>query len=517
MKPWEMAYWVLMAGVLYLAAWVPVYVDEMSLMILGARGPQDGWAMLNIRPFCRPEYAREVPWALLPGRAVAWGVNALADTPRTIRLLGLVQLLLWLALAAEMIRVCGGLARKVAWQLAAGITLMGVLPLMMVLTRPETLLVCIALGLMAFPLWMHHAGPSRARVWFVSGIFLLAANWALMAHPKAMLWAPLWLVAALGLVRRDPAAMLVMLSGGALMGAQAFDFWQGQFACPGNLAVEIQLAWRAMLPSALSDMPMLWVKLRLAIEQVPRYLEVITFHEYSWSDWLPHYVPLPFLARGMNGLVVMWAVLAALWLPVWLWRTRAQWRDDLWRICLLSMLMVLGLAMVQTQKNFYDAIIPILLLGLAAMLAAIRAGVMEWLRPIILGSASLNAIVIIMMFSQLPERNYQGAHEGAMYRQRKSMSLVGYEAQTRDVMALVQRCGITLPAKRLVVDMFTYLPLRDALFEPIYQLRGGATSARNMGAAGVVMACSSFPDGSAPDMSQGKLCCAGPEGLMYLP
>ena len=190
----RLAVLVLLAG-LGLAALLPVYSDEV-VWRLSERAAIDGFDKLS-SDLCGPNTLAVPPWFMLPVRHYSAWFNLRFAAPGWVRASGvgyaLVQVGLWWRLIGQ---IAGDRART-ARALFFGLAGLGVMPLLLVLSRPEQpLLLCLTLALLlAGPGWRGGKAQAVEAVALRSLAIVVLGALALSYHMKAMVLVPALMLA----------------------------------------------------------------------------------------------------------------------------------------------------------------------------------------------------------------------------------------------------------------------------------------------------------------------------------
>src|SRR5262245_36324016 len=194
-----------LAGGLALSAFVPIYTDEIAWRVMQARVGLDGLADSNLYPTCGPAFDVAPPAFTLPFRLAAGMVYADFGRPWRLRAIGIAVALVWLAMLAALLPRALGWSPP-GWRLVgavAGVLGLGLVPFLLVLNRPEQLMLVVLTGLVLYPSTGHAAGPRAPGTdWAVAAAAVGLAALLLEEHPKSVLYLPVVLVAIWLSVRR---------------------------------------------------------------------------------------------------------------------------------------------------------------------------------------------------------------------------------------------------------------------------------------------------------------------------
>lgn len=525
----------LLAG-LALAALLPVYGDE-----IGWRFQERAWIDGVDKLFsdlCGPNTLAAPPWFMMPVRWYSAVFNTAFAGPAWVRVSGVLYALVLVALLAAIVRraVPGGEARARLTTLGAGLLALGVLPLLMVMSRPEQpILICTAAALLV-ALGQAHATPNDRADWLRALTVVVLATIALSYHLKALFLFPVFAAAIWLSARR----MLPRLTAGALlaaMGASGALYWIGRLRCPGDPVLNAFFAQHSAgvalagitgigeLPGILGS---LLENIRLldyaalaapAVEPMAGWLapgQVGMGGQRLWRLALD----LVWLGALLTGLVCLAAAAARAW------RTRTLPPALLLAGALA--VTVLGWAATNLQRNVYEAgfVLPLMALAIVLACAAPRDGALgDRLAGAMARTVALGAAVSVTLVAMTYGPSLVRALSATGYvlpAQPHSVSLTGYSATHRDTLAAARLCGLPAPerARGLMIDDVTYPALMAARL-PQHQLgvtglwrgtiRDPVGYLKSRGSDGIVVSCAKLtPALRARARSVGQVCCLGP-------
>jgi len=285
---------------------VPVYTDEVTGKAMHGRLLAEGWRTLGrLAPSCG-EMLFAPAWVALPfdlldaalyhGRPLLW-----------LRLGGALLGFGWLALTILAVRrlIEPRPGAAAAWLVGLSIGGLGLLPLYLVVNRPEQpLLIGGTVALLA-PFLAERAGR-RTRMALVALLVLLAA-WMGASHARGAYFLPL-LLAAVWLLADAPWLRLVAAAAvTACIVAGGID-WAARFACPEDAALIAQERWRSV---ALALQSVAWraYLAELADRMVGDplnflYLSPLLFIEGYTGDWLPRQDSLGWRDWAASAVIV---------------------------------------------------------------------------------------------------------------------------------------------------------------------------------------------------------------------
>ena len=528
----RLAVLVLLAG-LGLAALLPVYSDEV-VWRLSERAAIDGFDKLS-SDLCGPNTLAVPPWFMLPVRHYSAWFNLRFAAPGWVRASGvgyaLVQVGLWWRLIGQ---IAGDRART-ARALFFGLAGLGVMPLLLVLSRPEQpLLLCLTLALLlAGPGWRGGKAQAVEAVALRSLAIVVLGALALSYHMKAMVLVPA-LMLAIATCGRGRGTLVVRVVAVAALGALAMSaahYWVARFSCPGDPAMARNLASQNVSALLAHGRGVLVALVALFLNtNFDRYVWILAPAVKPMGGWLPALAgPWQQLAWQV-GLCLAWGLaslagLAAAWRGVKAARAARRLEPDL-AMALLLLALPLGWGMSQTAKNVYDAgfVLPLWTLGLLLALAHAAPRRSALVRGLARGlplAAALSVAGLALVYG--PALWRAQAPRAQLPGQPISVPLRGYGAARAEALAVARQCGID-PAQRqphaLLVDESSYFSFMGAT-RPQFHLgvvgvwKGGITDPlaylRSVGSDGAVLACRNLPPAlQARAHRLGQTCCIGP-------
>jgi len=520
------------AAMFVYAVLVPTYSDEI-VWRLQERAGLDGGLDAMFNDLCGPNTILSPPAFMMPVRWFSAAVNGALPDPLIVRFEGIACGLLFLALVWRLTaRVEASPERRGASRAVAfGLLGLGVLPLMLTMSRPEQPLILATGGAILLALGGNR-DPSVARAWLRSAGIVALAVIALSYHLKGVLYAVV-LLAAIALSARGRGTVLPRAVGAALvmgLAGLAAQYWSTRFACPGDPVLARNLAGQN-IAAALSQGGG-WAALRqlaanlLPFEYVLRTLPV----PYPMSQWLPWNL-FPLAARTIFSMIVIPAWLGALWLAVaaMVGHWRSEGRRGLTHPAFVLAAAILACILVwsasQTIKNDYESAHVLPMLAIAAVLGlSLRR---EPLRPrivaLFVAAAALSAVGIAALSARpLLATATKG---GYVADQTFSYSGFGFARTRADAAAAMRAAGFPRGRRlrRVAIDDGTYFALHDS-FMPIHRVgvitiwngsvRDPAAYLLSRGSDGAVMRCANLTARlRAAAARSGEVCAISAQGL----
>lgn len=517
---------------LALGAFAPVYTDEIGWR-LQERAWIDG-VDRPIYPNCGPFSLAIPPWFMMPVRAFGAITNLAWSDPLAIRVAGLSCAALWFVLLWGLISAISQKPERAPLFLGAvSLMALGVLPLMLAMSRPEQPLLLT----LTAALWLTVAArraPLDARgVAWRCALLLGLATIALSYHIKGVIYAPLFALAILLVDRKRRHLALRLGAIGALAGLTiaAAHYWTARFLCPGDPILAAKLARENisfLIASGASPATLLGHAANNA--DLMDYARLTRPGPTFMSDWLPPGVIGAAAAKPWAWLVTrMWKLALILLVgglaAATVRRLRERRRDGA-ALPLAAILAVtaLGWAALQVNKNAYEAGLILPVLALALVLLASEFLAIPRARPWLAGATALAALAGVASLALLaatfgPPLAARAAQPGYIADQPFSVSAYRYAALRPTVEQAAARCGLR-PGQALdgvLLDDVSYFAFA-ATNRPYYRLGllqvwsgsidNPARFLVDHGSAGAVLRCSDLPPAMRSQaIATGPICC----------
>lgn len=533
---------VIPAGWLLLS--VPAYPDEFGFQLINARAMTDKFLHSSVFPICLSACSLPMPWFWRPARFLYEALYSPVTNLIVFRCMGIAAALcaaggtMWLLAKALSSR--GVAARHIVFFVSAG-CFAGVLPLVLILNRPEILLVfCMAWFTVVPFLGLAAQSKTKRIVLLLASVALLGLFF--MLHPKSLLFLPLLLVSAWVQVvciwgrKAAVAASCVVL----LFWAQSYRVYARSSKCPESSTVELINSKQYLMPGPAARLyPLEYGRgLLRNLAGYNAYLTSNTFNDGYAIDWLP---PVPkalapwgevlnlAMLTGFNYMLAVSCIFLFL-------RLLRGWRflkgdkgEGLLPFALA--LSLAGLCAIQTSKNFYEAafIIPVVIVLFCVSCMTVPdwekalpyAGVLFYSVPLF---AAASAVLAVLAFLPPLLKGYHGP----------SLSVVNYSSSLTDenMRMARERCGVSERDSHLLLDDLTYMHFKKT-FQP-YGLSylslalsskdpslltddaALAASLKKLDIHGVVAFCSrleTMPLLRRKAVREGNVCCVGPAGM----
>jgi hypothetical protein len=466
---------------------LPVYTDEIGWR-MQLRAGIDGGLDRMLNDMCGPNTIAPPPWFMMPLRYVTGWLNVTFASPLYVRAMGVLCALGWAWLLRQLIiRLSANeQQRHVLTALFFALLGMGILPIMLTMSRPEQAILLAFTGalLLASKAVPRDAETPIGLAWVWPLAIAALGIFALSSHLKGILIAPL-IFLCIALAGRGKHTRIPRIAAALLFGVltlQAAHYWVDRFRCPDDPVMAARLA-RENTVTALAGRTD-WG--RVAQEALHRadpnhYIARAEARPVPTSFWLPsdriteqqmvlRYVPMNFAWNAAMLLGLACLVMAL----------RRSWRERRIDIGAAAPPVMAGLVLVwgmsQQTKNDYEIIVMLPLIALACLLSitAIRwtprsTRQLGFAAMLIVAISLIGQIDIARRF--LPPLAQAAAKPGYVAGQDTSLSAFGYSTIKRDVLATARLCGIGARrrARHVLVDDASYFALADS-WQPMHSL-----------------------------------------------
>lgn len=519
---------------------VPIYVDEVATKLVQARFLAEGGQMLSLFPQCSAGFILDTPLTWYPAALVFAGLYGHLQ-PLGIRIAGLAVFAAWLAVFTGWIFLASTDARQRLRAVAgmAAILGLGVLPLTMVLARPEQWLLLVVTS---FLLLAAGAGRVAAYLGRIGGpaallsAFLLLTSLLNYAHPKALFFLPFVLVAAWYVFGKEQKWLLGAAVAFALFCAyQTFHFAQVATQCEeAPILSGILRAQTTSVTLLLEDPAAFLGEVSTNLLAAPgRIAAHGVFQSAYQSAWLP---PVPFAAESSGvhainlattGIWYLALLFSVLLPPLVFFLTPGQLENATGRLLAPALWIgLVGHLALYKEWNFYGGtlVLPIAGLLLVHSLGRLRSlASPAWLASGVFASVFLLLLAsIAVLTQQLAPRLLQVARTAAELpsNQPYSVNAFAYPEARHRIRSLAEDCGVPGDgATRLVVDDLSYFAF-TGLRQPIHLgfLAPGGWGADiagktgdllvGMQSEGIIARCDLMgPEFRYQTMREGNLCC----------
>jgi hypothetical protein len=537
--------WLALGGLVLsiLAGWLlPIYTDEIGWRF-AERAAIDGGVDIMPNDTCGPNTIARAPWFMMPVRWFSAVTNqALAD-PVFVRGEGVACALAWIALFWVLIGrlETDGAKRAALRTLAFSLLGLGVLPYVLVLSRPEQplILATTLILLLAFAR-LPRVNPILLAWLKAAGVVVLSTV-MLSYHLKGVLYvvvaAGCLVVSTHGRGTLAPRVVGVALIGALLL--VSAEYWTGRFRCPGDpvLAAALNGENVASVWANGGHVASVVAKMISGINPLA-YVALAAPNNYPGSDWmLPGLFPWTVIVAVRLGMLMLWGatiILSAAALSGFLLGVRRRAFHEprtLIALGLLGLVLVWGAS--QLNKAFYETehILPSLAILAALSLTLPEVGdalsrFVSALSKVALSFALCSELVVLGLI--VPPMAASAHSPGYISRQPYSIAAFGYPTIRRDIAAARAASGMPTDRslERPLIDELTYLALQGSHL-PLQRLgvlsiwNGSITDpvryllSRN--SDGVIIGCHLLPPEMRSAASRsGEICAISRAGLMRL-
>lgn len=467
--------------ILVTAADLPIYTDEITSRAIYARYFLDGNKLIYLFASCSSSFLMDMPFLFGPAYLIQSLLYSDLSSPYKLRVIGILAFCIWLISSNLIVRI---ISDKTIQSLHITIFLIascscGLMPYLAIINRPEAemlIYINLAIGL---GLVKQHGKSNLAQVAQIPA-FLILSNLFFSAHPKSLLFLPLFIFTALRLTRNLILKSTIIL---ALLftAAQSYVFFTTRNSCPENPELNDVFNGELITPQDIVRSPGTAI-LRIT-ENLSRFYE---FSEGSFyrsnteSNWFP--LPdqfygnrlLPVLLNEINfwifsaGFVVIIAAFCHICMKLWLGRL-----NYLQHVILYVTAGLLAVAALQGSRSFYECrfhaqlqIILLLLIYSNYKSALPRFEFRNIIACFLLSMVLVEQSYKVSKFNILPNfwENMQASEST-----RFTVSGSGYQKTTRKLDKLHSECRLPglLSSNQLVVDEWTY-PFLSSSYRPVF-------------------------------------------------
>ena len=280
---------------LLLGLLLPIYTDEVGWR-MQLRAGIDGGIDRMISDICGPNTNAAPPLFMMPFRGVSAWLNLAFPDPLYVRIIGVGCAIIWAFLLRALIgRIAANDAqRNLLRTLIFALLGMGVLPLMLVMSRPDQIVLLAMTGAVYLAVLAVLAARRTATGAISNWLwpFAIAALGvaAISYHLKGVLIAPLILVCIFlsGPGRRTLTARVLAMLLFAGLAAQGAHYWVERFRCPDDPVLAERLAKQNIASALLTGGDWRKVTMTALIGANPNnYIMLAEARKYPMSDWLP--------------------------------------------------------------------------------------------------------------------------------------------------------------------------------------------------------------------------------------
>ncbi|HEY0959165.1 MAG TPA: hypothetical protein VGE05_07805 [Novosphingobium sp.] len=520
---------------------LPVYTDEVGWRFQERAGI-DGVDKLY-SDGCGINTLAAPPFFMMPIRYYSAFFNTTFADPLYVRLSGIGYALCALVLLLLLIRriADNGHDRAILGTVAMGLLSLGVMPLLMVWSRPEQPIFIAILSalLIAWSDWRDRSVATPARkAWMRSIGILLMATVAVSYHLKGIFLLPLFL-ACIFLASRGKAAFAPRLVVSGLLIAMTLwgaHYWSARLQCPDDpilwkLYASHTLTTQFMRQGDLSELPAFILAL-LRNADPSSYIDMAVPINKPMSFWLEYYqLDTRAFAAWVLSIRFLWGSATILAIICALLSVRTAFRerklDPRVLIALVLACVVLGWSANQLIRNVYETmyVLPLAML-------AIMFGFSAWkgnprLLPFVRGYIALLAICGIgscigLAATYAPSLIRANSQQGYIAAQPYSQTVFGYSTIKTRILAAARQCGIPASekARAVMIDDVTYFTFMRSSLPQHYlgivanwkgSIKDPVAYLRSRGSSGAILGCRYLPEDLRRRAKRdGAICCLGP-------
>lgn len=477
----------LFASALLFSIFVPVYSDEVATKLILARAFDEGWTLVSLFPQCKSSFISSLPLTWYPA-ATFYGVIYSKLELLGLRIVGIGGAIVWIA-----VMVYWSLNVVRSWTLrlytiAALIALnsFGVLPFILVLARPEQILVlCIAYYCIV-PLFLRF--DKTHSFWLhvlIVTSFVLITSVFYYSHPKALFFTPLVLASVICSVQLRRWQYLIPLMFFIFATVyQSYDHAKLVYQCDEAPILRAELALNTINPSLLASNPKVFFvdAIKNLISAPRKIVKHVPLQKNYQSGWLP---PSPgaggLLAKILGVVTKVFFVLS--FLTVFFFSIRkvlTEFKErKITTQSIIATMLALSLLVHIALYNAWHFYTPGLIFPALIILALLMWG--EYLEkvPVVpLARITLASLLVfaalnlgVLLVKVVPQMVRQSKSHGASLKdQWLSVSPFQFDIQRTTIRSLALQCNIEGDGvDRLIVDHATYYAF-DRLREPIHVL-----------------------------------------------
>jgi hypothetical protein len=465
--------------------------------------------------------------------AISGWVDIRFPDPLFVRLLGVTCAIGWAFMMRALIgRIANDPRQRCLLRtLAFALMGMGVLPIMLVMSRPDqAVLIAITSALFVAVVAAQRPEEIGWRAWLWPILIAVFALVAVAFHLKGILFAPLILVCIYfsGKRRKTPRFAAALLF--TVLAAQGAQYWVERFRCPDDPVLAEKLAKQNIASALATEGDWGTVTMTALMGANPNnYLMIAEARKLPMSAWLPRNQIddetslIRFTAMGLAwncaSLIALSCLIRALLLR---WRER---RIDLAvavPVALAGTAMVWGIS--QRVRNDYEimTVLPMLALFCVFSLAAVpwtphRTKQLGLCAALIAMLSLLGQADIIWRY--FPSLRSAASHAGFIDKQPFSVSAYGFSSIRGKILETARLChiGSTGQAQHPLVDDLTYFAMADS-WQPFHRFgvleswNGSITDPvaylRAKGSEGMIVGCRNLsPVLRHQAIQNGVFCC----------
>ena len=513
---------------------LPIYTDEVGWR-MQLRAGMDGGIDRMISDICGPNTNAAPPLFMMPFRHLSAWLNLAFPDPLYVRIVGVGCAIVWAFLMRALIGRIAADARQRSLLRALAFALlgMGVLPLMLVMSRPDQIvLLAMTSAVLVAVVAAQRTAPGVLGTWLWPLAIAALGIAAISYHLKGVLIAPLILVCIFlsGSGKRTLTARILAMLLFTGMAAQGAHYWVERFRCPDDPVLAEKLAKQNIASALVTEGDWRDVTMTALIGANPNnYIMLAEARKYPMSDWLPrgqidnNTSIARFIVMGLawNGttVIAMFCLIIAL---------RQRWRERRIDLATAVPVALAGLAMVwgisQRARNDYEIMIA---LPMLALFCVFSLSAIPWtpLRTRQMGvGIAIIALCSLVGQADIARRYYPllrsaADQTGYVFRQPYSVSAYGFGPLRKTILETARLCGIGKNgrAQRPLVDDITYFAMIDS-WRPFHRfgvletwngsIKDPIAYLHSRGSEGMEVDCRALsPELRAQAIRNGQYCC----------
>ena len=519
---------------LLLGVLLPIYTDEVAWR-MQLRAGIDGGIDRMISDICGPNTNAAPPLFMMPFRYASAWLNLTFPDPLYVRTVGVGCAIVWAFLMRALIGRIAADARQRSLLRALAFALlgMGVLPLMLVMSRPDQIvLLAMTCAVLVAVVAAQRTATGAVSTWLWPLAIAALGVAAISYHLKGVLIAPLILVCIFlsGSGKRTLTARILAMLLFTGMAAQGAHYWVERFRCPDDPILAERLAKQNIASALVTEGDWRNVTMTALIGANPNnYIMLAEARKYPMSDWLPRgqidnkASIARFIVMGLawNGatVIAMFCLILAL---------RRRWRERRIDLATAVPVALAGLAMIwgisQRARNDYEIMIA---LPMLALFCVFSLSAIPWTpqrtRQLGVGIAIV-ALCSLVGQADIARRYYPllrsaADQTGYVFRQPYSVSAYGFGPLRQTILDTARLCGIGKNgrAQRPLVDDITYFAMINS-WRPFHRfgvletwngsIKDPIAYLHSRGSEGMVVDCRALsPSLRQQAIRNGQYCC----------
>ncbi len=521
---------------------LPIYTDEIGWR-MQLRAGIDGGVDRMLSDICGPNTIAVPPWFMMPFRHLSAWLNLTFPDPLYVRITGVAIAIGWAFLLRALIgRIAADPQQRARLTaLAFALLGMGVLPIMLVMGRPDQIILLTmtaALLVAAIAAQSSEAGqrPTWFWAWLWPFVIVLLGIAAISSHLKGILVAPLFLVCIgfSGTGKRSWGPRILASLLFVAMAAQGANYWVGRFHCPGDPVMAGRMAEENLAGALAAGDD--WRTIGLAAlggANPNTYIVLAEARPRPMSEWLPNdRISQPMMTLRYMAMSLAWNAAMLIGLICLVRALQLCWRERRLDLATAAPVVLAGLVLVwgmsQRVKNDYEIMLVLPMLALfciyslsAASWSPARARQLGIVATLAVAVSFAGQIDIARRY--LPSLSRAAAQPGYVEGQHTSLSAYGYSAIRGQILATARQCGIGTHggphgrARHPLVDDATYFAMTDS-WQPLHYLavmgqwrgtiRDPLAYLKSRGSEGMILGCRNLsPELRRLAIQNGEFCC----------